>query len=202
MAFFHIVTDSLEFFLLCFINRVLMVFADNRLIRWNLNHIHAVNITEFLFLGQRRTCHAGLLFKFIKKVLEGNRSQRAAFPFYLYMLLCFNRLMQPVRITASRHNAPRKLIYNQHLVIFYHIVLITEHQIVRPQRQDNIMLDFQVFCIRKIFDIKEFFDFFDTVGRQVYNLVFFIDNKVPVFFDLDTHNGIHFGVFARAFPAL
>ncbi len=50
--------------------------------------------------------------------------------FYLYMLFCLDCLMQTIRITTSRHDTSGKLIDDQNLIIFYNIILITEHQIV------------------------------------------------------------------------
>ena len=46
------------------------------------------------------------------------------------MLFCFDCLMQTVGITTSRHDTSGKFIDNQYLVILYHVIFITEHQIM------------------------------------------------------------------------
>ena len=57
------------------------------------------------------------------------------------MLFCLDRLMQSVRITTARHNTSGKLIDDKDLVIFYHIILIAEHEVVGTQRQFHVVLD-------------------------------------------------------------
>ena len=56
------------------------------------------------------------------------------------MLLGLDRLMESVRITASRHDTAGKLVDYQHLIIFYDIILIAEHEIVRTKRKDHVVL--------------------------------------------------------------
>ena len=117
------------------------------------------------------------------------------------MLLGFNRLVQPIRITASWHNTPGKLVYNQHLIILNHIILITEHQIVRTQRQDNIMLDFQVFCICKVLNPEKFLHLLNPIQCQVHYLVLLIYNKIPCFFHFHAHNCVHLRQLLAFLPA-
>ena len=81
---------------------------------------------------------------FIKQILECNGRQRLTLTFHLYMFLRLNRLMQTIRITASRHDTSGKFIYDQYFIILNHIILVTEHQVMRTECQDNVMLDFQV----------------------------------------------------------
>ena len=39
-----------------------------------------------------------------------------------YMLFCLDGLMESVGVTAARHDTAGKLINNENLVVFYHIV--------------------------------------------------------------------------------
>ena len=86
--------------------------------------------------------------------------------------------MQSVGITASRHDTSGKLIDDQNLIVFYHIILIPEHQVVGTQRKNDIVLDLHVLRIGKVFNVEEFLYFMNTLFRQGYNLIFFVDNKV------------------------
>ena len=199
MRFFHCVTDRQKFFFFRLIYDVLQIFTLHRDICGNLNNIHAVYIAKFLFLCQSRTCHTAFLFKFIKKVLERDSRKRLAFTFYFYMLFGFYCLMEPVGITASRHNTPGKFIYNQNLIVLYHIILIPEHQVMRAQRQNDIVLDFQVFRVGQVFNPKKLFYFFYAVLCQVDNLVLFIDYKIAAFLYFDAHNGVHLRKFLAFF---
>ena len=74
---------------------------------------------------------------------------------HFYVFLRLNRLMQPVRITSSRHDTSCKFIDDHNLSFCIHnIVLIFKHQIMRAQSKDNIMLDLQIFRIGKIFNME------------------------------------------------
>ena len=57
------------------------------------------------------------------------------------MLLSLNGLVKAVGITASRHDTPCEFIDNQNLVVLYHIILVPEHQIIGPERKDDIVLN-------------------------------------------------------------
>ena len=107
------------------------------------------------------------------------------------MFLCFDRLMQSVRITASRHDTSCKLINNENLVIFYNIILILEHKIMCPQCKYNIMLDFKVFRVCKVFYMEKLLYFMNTFLCKVYNLVLFIYDEISCFILNNTHERIH-----------
>ena len=70
------------------------------------------------------------------------------------------------------------------------------------QRKNNIMLDFQIFRICQVFNIKEFFHFMNTLFRQVYDFIFFIYDKVTGLDDFLTHDSCHLGHFTTGFSAL
>ena len=111
------------------------------------------------------------------------------------MLFCFDCLMKSVRITASRHNTSGKLVNDEYFIVFYNIILVTEHQIMCTQCKDNIMLDFQVFRISQVLNMKELFNFLYTIFCQVDILLFFIDDKITSLFNILAHNGIHLTEF-------
>ena len=104
--------------------------------------------------------------------------------------------MQTVGIATSGHDTSGKFIDNQNLILFYHVVLIAVHQVVRTQGEDDIVLNLEIFGIRKVFDMEEFLNLFDTLCSQVYNLILFIYNEITVFFLLDAHDRIHLGKLA------
>ena len=106
------------------------------------------------------------------------------------MFLCLDRLMKSVGIAAARHDTPCKFIDDQNLFILYHIIFITEHQIIRPQGQDNIVLDLQIFRVSQIFNVEKFFHFPDAFLCQVHYLILFINNEVSRLLDLLAHNGV------------
>lgn len=118
------------------------------------------------------------------------------------MLLCLDRLMQTVRITTSGHDTSGELIDDEYLVILYHIVLVTEHEIMSTQCKDNIMLDLQVFCISKVFQLEEVLYLFHTLRSQINNLVFLVYDEISGLLDLHAHDSVHLVKLAAGFTAL
>ena len=109
------------------------------------------------------------------------------------MLLRLNRLVQTVGITASRHDTSGKFIYDQDLIILYHIVLVTGHQVVGTQGQDDIVLDLQVFRIRQVFNLEKPFHLGNTLLCKVYHLILLVDYEVAAFFLFHAHDRVQLG---------
>jgi len=118
------------------------------------------------------------------------------------MLFCFDCLMKSVRITASRHDTSGKFINDQDLIIFYYIILVTEHQIMCTQCQNDVVLDLQVLRVSKVLNMEELLNLLHTLFGQVDILFFFIDNEVSGLFDLFSHNGVHLREFPACFTSL
>ena len=203
MGFFHRLHNSFVLFCFCLVYRVFQIFSLDWNIRRYLNHIHAVNIPELLLLCQSRTGHAALFVKFIKEVLECDRSKSLALPFYLYVLLRLNGLVQSVGVPAARHDTSGKFI-NDHDFSFrsHHIVLIFKHQIVGPKRKDNVVLYLKILRVGQVFNVEEFLHFLYAVLGQVDRLFFFVDNKVPGLLDRLAHDRIHLGKLSAGLAAL
>ena len=193
MGFLHGLHDCMELFLSGLIYRILQILPCNRLVGGNFNDVHPVNVPEFPLFRKGCTCHARFFVKFIKEILEGNGGKSLAFPLYLYMLLCFNCLMETVGVPSARHDTSCKLVHYQHLVVLYHIILVPEHEIVCPKSQEDIVLDFDIFRIRQIFYLEELLHLVNALGGKVHHLVLFIDDKVAGFLPLHPHDGVHFG---------
>ena len=193
MSLFHRFHDGVKLFLSRFVYGVLMVDSLHRLVGGDLHHVHAVDIPEFLFLGQRRTGHARFFLKFIEEVLEGDGGKGFTLSLNLHVLLRLNGLMQAVRITPSRHDTARELIHDQHLVILHHIILVAEHQVVGAQRQNDVVLDLQVLRIGQVLNLEELLHLGHTALGQVDHLILFIDDEVPGLLLLHAHDGVQLG---------
>ena len=191
----HFLDNRMEFLFFRLINRILVINTLYRAVRRDGDNVHLVNVTELLLLGLCRTGHTSLLVKLVEEVLEGNGCQRAALTAHMYVLLRLNRLMETIGITASRHDTSGKLIDDQNLVIFYHVVLIAEHQVVGTQCQDDVVLDLQVLRIRQVLDVEEIFNLLHTSLGQVDYFIFLIDYEIACLLDLLAHDGCHLGKF-------
>ena len=202
MGLHDLVDDCFVFFFLSLVYRVLIVFTDHRTVGGDLHNVHSINLTEFLFFRQCGTGHTGFFRIFIKEILERNRCQGLALSFYLHMLFCFDRLVQTVGITSAGHQTAGKFIHDDDFIFLNHIILIPEHQIVGPQRQDHIVLDLDIFRIRQVFNLEEFLYSAHAFRSQVHLLIFFIYNKITGLLDVLSHNGIHLGEFFALLTAL
>ena len=191
MCLFNRIHNCLELFLFGSVYSILQINTRYRLICRYLDNIHAVDITELFLLCESCTCHTGLLVKLVEKVLECDCGKGLALSLNLYMLLCLDSLMQSVRITASRHDTSGKLIYDKHLIILYHIVLIFEHEVVRTKRKYDIVLDFKILRISKVLDMEELFYLFHTILCKVYDLVLLIYDEITGLVLDNAHDGIH-----------
>ena len=107
------------------------------------------------------------------------------------MLLSLDSLVQTVGISSTRHYTACELIYDKNFVIFYNIILISEHKIVGSERKDNTMLYFKVFRICKVVDIEVFLNLFDTFLCKVYDFVLLVYDKITGLFDFIAHKSTH-----------
>ena len=112
------------------------------------------------------------------------------------MLLRLDSLMETVGVTAARHDTSCELIDDQDLVIFDHIVLIAEHEVVGTEGKDDIVLDLQIFRIRKVVDMEECLDLLNTLFCQVYDFLFLIYDEITGLRDLLAHDRIELVKFA------
>ena len=203
VSLFDRFNDRLVLFSLGLVDRVVIVHADDRNIGRDLNNVHPVDLTELLFLRERGTGHAGFLLVFVKQVLECDRRQRLGFTSDLDMFLRLNRLMQTVRITAAGHNTSGELVDDHDFVFRRHdIILITMHQIVCTQRQNDVVLDLQVFRVSKVVDMEELLHPAYTFFGQVDLFLLLIDDKVTGLHDIFAHDRIHLGELAARLAPL
>ncbi|CCZ52503.1 uncharacterized protein BN771_01198 [Clostridium sp. CAG:75] len=128
VSLYNVSNNGIELVLFGLIYCIIIVNTRNRLVGRDFNNVHLVNLTELFFLSQRSTGHTGFLLVFIKEVLERDRCQCFTLSLDLNMLFRLDRLVQTIRKTASRHDTSRKLINDQNLIVFYHIIFVAMHQ--------------------------------------------------------------------------
>ena len=117
------------------------------------------------------------------------------------MLLRLDCLVQSIGITAARHDTSGKLIDNENLIVFYYIVLITEHQVVCAQSQDDIVLDLKILRICQVLNMEELLYLLNAFLSQVNDFIFLIYNEVAGLLDVLAHDGIHLGELAGCLTA-
>ena len=74
------------------------------------------------------------------------------------MLLRLNRLVQTVAVAAAGQDTTRKIIDNQNLVILNHIVVVSVEEVMRLEREVDVVLNLKVLRIREVLDAEELLD--------------------------------------------
>ncbi|MPN50036.1 hypothetical protein SDC9_197661 [bioreactor metagenome] len=82
--------------------------------------------------------------------MEGNGGQGLAFPFNFHAFFGFDGLMQPIGVTAAKHQAAGKLINNDNFAFTHHIIAVPLHDSFGSQCLIKMMRHFNVGIIIKI----------------------------------------------------
>jgi len=69
----YILNDGIEFAACRLINGIRKILSLNWTVRWNLKHVHIVDVLELLFLRLCSTGHTRQLFVHAEVVLKGDR---------------------------------------------------------------------------------------------------------------------------------
>ncbi len=126
--------NRVELLALRLVNLVVPVHPPHRTVRRNNHHIHLVNGRKLIRLRLRRARHPRQLLVKAEIILNRNRRQRLRLPLNAHPLLRLNRLMQPVAPAPPRHQTPRVLIHNHHLIVLHHILHIALIHAIRPNQ--------------------------------------------------------------------
>ena len=169
---------GVELLLLGLINLIFIVNAANWRIGRDRDDVHAVDVAELLFLRHGRTGHTGFLPIFIKEVLEGDGRKRLALTLDFDILLRLYCLMQTIRITASGHDTSREIINDEDLIVLDNVILVAEHDIIRPQCQIHVVLEVKVLCVRKVLDLEELLDLRNALLCERDYLVLLVDDEI------------------------
>ena len=127
VKFLDFLGDGVEFFAPRFINRIVFVFADVRLVRRNRQHAELVDVEKFRRLGFRRAGHAREFLVKAEIILDRDRRERLRFAFDRDAFLRFDRLMQTVAPAATGHQTSRVLVNDDDFVFLhdiFHVELI------------------------------------------------------------------------------
>ena len=185
LAFFVCLFDSVHdrFVLALFrrINGILQVISDNRLVRRDNDYVHVVDISEFAFLGLRRTGHPRELLIHSEVILQRYRCKCLRFRTHQHVFLGFDRLVESVAVSSSEHQTSRELIDDDDLAVLYDIVYITLHHVSGLQSLQHVMVYFHVLRVREVLHAEILFTLLDTFVGERDLLVFFFYRKVVLY---------------------
>ncbi len=181
MVFNNIVYYRIEFCFFCFINNIMQVFADHRLVGRNFNDIQFIDFAEFIFLRHSGTSHTGKFIVKTEVILEGDGCQRFAFTSDFNALFCFNCLVQTLIVTAAVHQTSGELIHNDDFAVLYYIVHIACHDAAGLDSLCYIVLQVNVFRIRQVVHMEVVLCFFHAGRGESCGLSFFIYDIIRIF---------------------
>ena len=197
VGFCDVTNNGTEFACFCAVNNVLQVFSGNRSVCGDFHNVHTVDVTEFVFFCFGCTSHTAFFVVFVEVVLECDGSQCFAFPAYLYIFFCFDCLMQTVGITSAGHHTTGEFVDDNDFPFMNHIVFVQMHVVVCFQGVVDVVLQFQVFGVRQVIHVEEFFCLCDTFLCQHNAFCLFIQNKVPFFLQFFFHQRVHSFFFVQ-----
>ena len=131
MACLDLLNDGAELAGFGFIDDIGVIDTDDGLVRRDFDHIEVVDAAKFLFLGERRTSHAGELAVQTEEVLECDRCKGLVFARDGNALFCLDGLMKTLIVAPTVHQAAGKLVDNDDLTVFYDIVDVLFHEAAR-----------------------------------------------------------------------
>ena len=127
---FDFLDHGFIFFALSLVNTVVHVFAGNRTVGRDYHNIQFINVPKFACFRLGSTGHTGQLVIHTEVVLQSNRGESLRSSFHFHAFLCFDSLMQSVRIAAAFHDTSGLFVYNLHLSVDNHILVIfLEHRV-------------------------------------------------------------------------
>ena len=133
MAFLDVVRDGAELLEHRPVDHVGTVLADHLPVRRDGHDLEPVDLLELLGLRGRGARHPGQLAVHAEVVLERDRRQGLALAPHLDALLRLDGLMEPVRVTAPHHEAPRELVDDHDLPVLHDVVDVALEQAVGLQ---------------------------------------------------------------------
>ena len=120
-------------------NLVLLILADHLAVRRHHHGFEPVDVLEFVGFRIGGPRHTRQFLIHAEVVLERDGGHRLVFLLDLDAFLGFHGLMQTVRPTAPRHQAPRKFIHDHHFAVLNHVLLIPLKERMRLEGGIKVM---------------------------------------------------------------
>ena len=165
---------------LVFIDNVVPVDADDRLVRRDLDDVKRVDRLELLLLGKRGAGHAGELAVQAEIVLERDRGEGFVLLLHVHMLLGLDGLMQTFGVAAAEHETAGKFIDDDDLAVLDDIVNVAPHDAVRLERLVDVVRERGVLHVGQIFQVERRLGLGDAAGGERGGARLFVDDVIGV----------------------
>ncbi len=122
---YYLIHRRFELFFPGLVYNIRKIGPYHELICGHNNHIKIINLFKFRCFSICRACHPCKFIIHPEVILKCDCGKCLILVFYLYVFLCFQRLVQSFTVTTSRHQTACKFIYDNHLSILDNIVDIS-----------------------------------------------------------------------------
>ncbi|OQA10437.1 MAG: hypothetical protein BWY65_00616 [Firmicutes bacterium ADurb.Bin373] len=139
-----------ELGLLRLVNDIRRVYTDQLFVGGYHYHVQVINLFKFLLLCLGCAGHAGKLVIHSEIILECNRSESLGLPFDFNIFLGLNGLMQSFAIPPAKHQPAGKLIHDDHLAVFHHIIAVPFHQGIGLKSLVQVVSKLDILVIIKV----------------------------------------------------
>ena len=140
-----------------------MVVANHRPVGRNDDDVEKVDPPELFSLGLGGTGHPGQLVVHAEVVLEGDRRQRHVLAADADSFFGLDRLVQPLGIAATDHQAPGELVDNDDFAVTDDIVLVPLECGVGLERVFEVVRQLDVPLVVDVFARLQLEQLFDAV---------------------------------------
>ena len=190
--------NRIELFFFRAVNDVGEIVPDHGLVGGDHHDFEFVDGLKLGGFRVRGSSHACKLIVHAEIILKGDARQGLVFVFDLDALFGFQRLMQPVAVTAAGHHAAREFVDDHDLAFLDDVVHFVSEDRVGFERLLCAVQGLDVFGVVQVFDVELAFQFRDAVFRQSGGPGFLV-HLVMLFFLQTGHHSVDFVVFVRRF---
>ena len=135
----YVVGNSVVFRCFGLENQINFVFANQRQVRRNLDHVQSVGGVKFGGLGLGRTGHTSEFLVQPEVVLQRDRGERLILFLDLHAFFGFDRLMQAVAPTPTFKDATGEIVNDLYLAIVDDVFLVAGEEFFGSQRHTELV---------------------------------------------------------------
>ena len=137
MALLDFCNNGIEFFTTGLEDLVVVILPLVRFVIGDGEHVESVNILKFSSFSFSGPGHAAEFFIKSKIILNRDCSVSLGFALDFHIFFCFDRLVKPIRPTASGHFASGIFVDNDYLAILDNILVVFLIQTISFQKLRN-----------------------------------------------------------------
>ncbi len=180
MEILDLLDDGVELLALGLVHDVGVVHPDQSAVRRSHRHVQLVDLGELCSLGVGGAGHPSELVVHPEVVLEGDRGEGLVLLLDPEPFLRFDRLVEPVRPAAARHQTAGELVDDDDLAVLGDVVHVLLEEGVGAQALVDVVERVDVLGVVEVADRKELLAAGDPGLGQGHRLRLLVDDEVAL----------------------